>query len=149
MATDPYQIVALLRFAYCDPRVPGPYYNGYAQNGTDRENPVYYGANAGGWDISSSDVQIPNQEGYTIFLVCVKNSATPISDNKGSGNNTYSEFDTRAQLVEYIGSQIDSVRLLTDGMRVGDGMNRGTVYNYTGTLNRFFLLRKTLLMALC
>lgn len=142
VATDPYQIVALLRFAYCDPRVPGPYYNGYAQDGTTRENEVYYGANAGGWDISSSDVQLPNQEGYTIFLVCVKNSATPISDNKGSGNNTYSEFDTRAQLVEYIGSQIDSVRLLTDGMRVGDGMNRGTVYNYTGTLNRFFLLSK-------
>lgn len=141
VATNPYQIVALLRFAYCSPSVPGPLYNGYTANG-QRENEVYYGANAGGWEIADNDVTPPTQEGYTVFLVSVKNSATPIANNAGIGNNTYSQFDTRVQLVEYIGSQIDSVKLLTDGMRVGDGIDRGTVFNYWGTLNRFFLLSK-------
>ena len=125
VATDPYQIVALLRFAYCDPRVPGPLYNGYAQNGTTRENEVYYGANAGGWDIAAGDVQAPTQEGYTLFLVSVKDDASPIADNTNVSGNT--AFTTRAQLVQYIGSQIAYVQLLTDGMRVGDGINRGTV----------------------
>ncbi len=140
VATDPYQIVALLRFAYCDPRVPGPYYNGYAQNGTTRENEVYYGANAGGWDISASDVHQPTQEGYTLFLVSVKNSAAPIADNTNVSGNT--AFTTRAQLVEYLGNQIEYVQLLTDGLRVGDGVNRGTVYNFSGNLNKFFFLSK-------
>lgn len=140
VATDPYQIVALLRFAYCDPRVPGPYFNGYAQNGTDRENEVYYGANAGGWDIAADDVQAPTQEGYTLFLVSVKDDASPIADNTNVSGNT--AFTTRAQLVQYIGSQIAYVQLLTDGMRVGEGVNKGTVYNFSGTLNKFLFLSK-------
>ena len=140
VATDPYQIVALLRTAYCDPRVPGPYFNGYAQNGTDRENEVYYGANAGGWDIAADDVQAPTQEGYTLFLVSVKDDASPIADNTNVSGNT--AFTTRAQLVQYIGSQIAYVQLLTDGMRVGEGVNKGTVYNFSGTLNKFLFLSK-------
>ena len=140
VATDPYQIVALLRTAYCDPRVPGPLYNGYAQNGTDRENEVYYGANAGGWNIEDADVVAPTQEGYTLFLVSVKNDASPIADNTNVSGNT--AFTSRAQLVQYIGSQIAYVQLLTDGMRVGDGINRGTVYNFSGTLNKFLFLSK-------
>ncbi len=54
-ATDPYQIVELLRKVYCDPRLPGPTYTAYDQNG-NRERLVTYGAQAGGWDISESDV---------------------------------------------------------------------------------------------
>ena len=141
VATDPYQIVALLRFAYCDPRVPGPLYNGYAQNGTDRENEVYYGANAGGWNIAAGDVQAPTEkEGYTLFLVSVKDDASPISDNTSVSGNT--AFTTREELVQYIGSQIAYVQLLTDGMRVGEGVNKGTVYNFSGTLNKFLFLSK-------
>ena len=138
VATDPYQIVALLRTAYCDPRVPGPLYNGYAQNGTDRENPVYYGAVAGGWEIAADDVQAPTQEGYTVFLVSVKNTATPISTSLASS----SSFANKNELVNYIKGQIESVTLLTDGMRVGDGANKGTVFNFSGTLNKFFFLSK-------
>ncbi len=139
VATDPYQIVALLRTAYCDPRVPGPLYNGFDRNG-NRENEVYYGANAGGWNIEDADVVAPTQEGYTLFLVSVKDDASPISDNTSVSGNT--AFTTREQLVQYIGSQIAYVQLLTDGMRVGDGINRGTVYNFSGTLNKFLFLSK-------
>lgn len=139
VATDPYQIVALLRFAYCDPRVPGPLYNGFDRNG-NRENEVYYGANAGGWKIEDADVVAPTQEGYTLFLVSVKDDASPISDNTSVSGNT--AFTTREQLVQYIGSQIAYVQLLTDGMRVGDGVDRGTVYNFSGTLNKFLFLSK-------
>lgn len=139
VATDPYQIVALLRTAYCDPRVPGPLYNGFDRNG-NRENEVYYGANAGGWNIEDADVVAPTQEGYTLFLVSVKDDASPISDNTSVSGNT--AFTTREQLVQYIGSQIAYVQLLTDGMRVGDGVDRGTVYNSSGTLNKFLFLSK-------
>lgn len=139
VATDPYQIVALLRTAYCDPRVPGPLYNGFDRNG-NRENEVYYGANAGGWNIEDADVVAPTQEGYTLFLVSVKDDASPISDNTSVSGNT--AFTTREQLVQYIGSQIAYVQLLTDGMRVGDGVDRGTVYNFSGTLNKFLFLSK-------
>ena len=40
VATDPYQIVALLKKVYCDPIIPGPLYSAYDKKG-NRERPVY------------------------------------------------------------------------------------------------------------
>ena len=69
-ATDPYQIVALLKKVYCDPNIPGPKYSAYDVNG-NRERAVYYGPVAGGWNISADDVTPPYEVGYTILMVAV------------------------------------------------------------------------------
>ena len=77
VATDPYQIVALLKKVYCDPNIPGPRYTAYDENG-NREREVYYGAVDGGWNISASDVTPPYEEGYTILMVALNNNITRV-----------------------------------------------------------------------
>ena len=154
-ATDPRQIYELLRTIYCDPRVPGTLFTGYGNsdgsNLTSRTNPVYYGDTEGGWKIKANptaddlangykQVIAPDasNEGYTALIVGVKNSAAPIDM---STTSTY--FNTTEQLINYIGSQISDVELLTDGMRVGLGTQEaGTVFNISGTYNKFFFLVK-------
>ena len=135
-ATDPYQIVALLKKVYCDPNIPGPTYTAYDRYG-NRENAVYYGEQAGGWNISSSDVTAPYEDGYTILMVSVKND--PLSVN----NNDYGEmFTSETQLVNYFRNNVTSVLLLTDGLRIGEGERSGTVFNISGYYNRFFMISK-------
>ena len=137
VATDPYQIVALLKKVYCDPNIPGPRYSAYKANG-EREREVYYGAVGGGWDISASDVTAPYEEGYTILMVSVKEELNlRQNDNYGSY-----EFPNAAALTSYIGDNIASVQLLTDGLRIGEGMRAGTAFNISGNYNRFFMLGK-------
>ena len=136
-ATDPYQIVALLKKVYCDPNIPGPKYSAYDKNG-NQERLVDYGAVGGGWDISASDVTAPYEEGYTILMVSVKEQLN-LRQNDDYG--TY-EFPNAAALINYIGSNIASVQLLTDGLRIGEGMHAGTAFNISGNYNRFFMLGK-------
>jgi len=136
-ATDPYQIVALLKKIYCDPNIPGPKYSAYDQNG-NREREVYYGAIGGGWNISANDVTPPYEEGYTLLMVSVKEQLSlRTNDNYGSY-----EFPNTNSLVNYIGNNVASVQLLTDGLRIGEGMRAGTTFNISGTYNRFFMLGK-------
>ena len=52
--TDKYQIYGLLKNVYMDKRFPGPLYSAYAPNGTTRQDPVYYGSIAGGWNIPAN-----------------------------------------------------------------------------------------------
>lgn len=131
IATDPRQIVALLKKVYCDPNIPGIKYSGYTSSGS-RYRSVTYDAIAGGWGISSSDVSTPIEEGYTTLMVALKNYTTTISNS----------ISTYAQLVNYIDYNVESVQLLTNGMRIGSGSNRGTVFNISGNYNRFFFLGK-------
>lgn len=135
LATDPYQIVELLRKVYCDPNFPGPTYNGYDRNG-NRENEVYYGAQSGGWNISASDVTPPYEDGYTILMVSVNNNLSLVNTTNGA------RLSNRSQLINYVRSNIKSVQLLTDGLRVGQGDRAGTVFTIDGTYNRFFMLGK-------
>lgn len=144
-ATDPYQIIALLEKVYGDPRVPGPYYSAY---GSWEESGLYYTYNEGrcdevyygpvttnGWNVTATR---PNEEGYTVLLVAVKNSFTPNLNNPRYASSITNYRD----LVNYIGSSIDFVQLLTDGMRVGSGQNAGTLFPVQGSFNRFFFLGK-------
>ena len=144
-AKDPRHIIALLKEVYTNPNVPGPYYNGYKADGTTRENEVYYGSIYGttkvgsgdnasyndvatGWDITSCTK--PYNEGYTMLLVAVKNGFT---DEANTGRAK--DYD---ELVTFIGNRIDSVFVITDGLR----MNGGTMFSIKGTYNRFFYLSK-------
>ena len=137
LATDPYQIVALLKKVYCDPNIPGPAYTAYDKDG-NRENPVYYGAIGGGWDIAAEDVTPPYEEGYTILMVSLNNDLEIV--NPSADASSY--FTAASQLVEYIGKNVASVQLLTDGLRIGSGELAGTTFNVSGTYNRFFILGK-------
>ena len=134
-ATDPYQMVALLKKVYCDPRLPGPTYTAYTQNGT-RENEVYYGKQAGGWNISNSDVTKPYEDGYTMLMVSVDNNSTATPSDDGE------MFNSTTKLVNYFRDNVTSIQLLTDGMRIGEGERAGTVFNISGYYNRFFMISK-------
>ena len=144
-ATDPYQIIALLEKVYGDPRVPGPYYSAYGSwNKSGRYysykegrcDEVYYGpVTTNGWNVTATK---PNEEGYTVLLVAVKNSFTPNLNNPRYASSITNYRD----LVNYIGSSIDFVQLMTDGMRVGSGQNAGTLFPVQGAFNRFFFLGK-------
>lgn len=135
VATDPYQIVALLTKVYCDPRLPGPTYTAYSQNG-NRERQVEYGAQAGGWNISASDVTAPYEDGYTILMVAVNESLSLVNTQNGT------TLSNRNQLINYIRSNVKSVQLLTDGLRMGEGDRAGTCFNISGTYDRFFMISK-------
>ena len=157
LATDPYQIVALLKKVYCDPNLPGPKFTAYKQDGT-RERKVYYGAVTGGWNISASEVTEPYEEGYTILMVALNNTITKIgSDTQQLVNiiehlffpdeyeyDTFKSnfFTTTNELIDYIRNNVTSVQLLTDGLRMGQGEMAGTVFNISGNYNRFFILSK-------
>lgn len=278
--TNPYQIYGLLRAVYMDKRLPGPYYSAYMKDGITREDPVFYGGMAGGWDIpyteggityndivinasmtssrddishcrfvsiqivsgnttittltandiaslpdgwsksgtwnsasgyfnttstsnsltfdgdklqGYSNVQVvirayhnnyyqdygyarvyvnnnynqlsgseanytwniasnnsgtvneslykPENEGYTALVVALYNDTTKIYPEPSAYWGSF-EFTTKARLIQYITENISHVKLLTDGVRIGDGYDQGTVFNASGTYNRFFFLGK-------
>ena len=75
----------------------------------------------------------PDYNGYTVMLVKVKDDATDFP----------ATTSTSQDLIDNCFSKYESIELLTDGLRVGQGTsNAGTVFAYTGTLNRFFFIGK-------
>jgi len=153
VATDPNQIIALLKKVYCDPNFPGPTYSAYNKNG-NREDSVYYGAVAGGWNISAEDVTPPYEDGYTILMVAVNDNLHLVGNDTRQqtgtnfwGNPTYDTFQSNiftqpSELLQYIRDNVASVQLLTDGLRIGEGQTQGTAFNISGTYDRFFMLGK-------
>ncbi len=295
VATNRYQIYELLRFVYRDKRFPGPTYSAYADDGTTREDPVYYGAIGGGWNLTSggvrdivitttstnvnirsiavyagtstsgtpitswiatetpagteegqntqgqtttfyyyglptgwtssrhvyrynagttnnpvyvgymttggtitidkslfegqtnvtvvingsvdegseaesftvdgviwlpasntltnhtwnvnlasnanTDVTRPDEEGYTVLIVALRDTLKLAPETDASRDED-SYFNNPTDLINYIGDNIKSVRLLTDGLRFNSDINPGTIFNCDGTYNRFFFLSK-------
>ena len=154
-ATDPDQIIALLRYIYMEKQIPGIYYAAYGTNNNDKDQrarQVYYGGIAGGWDIPGTadiytDYQTyrPNSEGYTVLLVAVRDNFTMT----GRAADVFNSM-TYSSLRDIIDYGIEYVQLLTDGMRLNenlhgiDGYFPGTLFtleNASG-LNRFFFLSK-------
>ena len=74
----------------------------------------------------------PDYNGYTVMIVKVKDDATdfPVSTSTGQ------------DLIDGCFSKYESIEMLTDGLRVGSGSTAGTVFAYTGVLNRFFFIGK-------
>ena len=154
-ATDPYQIVALLKKIYCDPRLPGPHQSAYDKDGA-RERDVYYGPVAGGWDISADDVITPYEDGYTLLMVAVNDNLNLYGGDTEQQTGTTGwlfprpTYDTFASnfytntsdLIGYIRDNVSSVLLLTDGLRIGSGEDAGTAFNVSGTYDRFFMIGK-------
>lgn len=92
-------------------------------------------------DLSSSNGTVipPTENGYTVFLVKVK-------DNVNAARHptyTYSWNNGSTSLISYLDTYIDEVQLLTDGTRLNENTDdAGTMFAYSGELNRFYFLGK-------
>ena len=83
----------------------------------------------------------PTEEGYTALVVAVKNTLE-LEPELDDDHDNDSYFNNTADLINYLGKNIKSVQLLTDGLRIGEGQDVGTVFNVSGEYNRFFFLSK-------
>ena len=89
----------------------------------------------------ATDTYKPDKEGYTAVLVEVKNT-TKVYDETGLPYLGAYEFTDSTQLIQFLSDNIKAVQLLTDGLRIGEGEEIGTVFNCSGTYNKFFFLGK-------
>lgn len=109
--------------------------------------------NGNGWTLPSSSwytlnsnpiyagVTPPEENGYTVMIVKLKDEVD--YENTQAPEYTFSSTD----LHNYFSTYIDEMQLLTDGLRVGqniDGqlVDGGTLFSYSGTLNRFYFIGK-------
>lgn len=124
---------------------------------------VYYGPVAGGWGIgvpyqwngtnaSNGKVRFndttlrgqyrPYENGYTLLLVDVKDDA-PQSGVSPTGNSGYTTITSRAQLIDYISNNLNSVQLMSGGLRVAEGTDKaGTIFTISGTYSKFYFIGK-------
>ena len=82
----------------------------------------------------------PFNEGYTAIMLSIKNNGQIYQEPTAYLGAC--EFTTKAEVVNYIKNNIKSVKILTDGLRIGAGEDIGTVFNCDGTYNKFFFLSK-------
>ena len=93
----------------------------------------------------------PYEDGYTVVVVALKDRKAEeegevvtwhLEDEIYPASSTH--FEQKSQLITYFKNNIEYVRLLTDGLRIGSEADHtsGTVFNCDGRLNRFFFLGK-------
>lgn len=81
----------------------------------------------------------PDDNGYTIFLVKVKDGVPAAKFS----SFTYSWNNGSTSLIDYFNTYIEEVQLITDGTRLNEGTDdAGTMFSYSGELNRFYFLGK-------
>lgn len=147
-ATDPRQIMALLKEVYTNKEIPGIWQCGYTADG-EREGDIDYTIENGVWGLSKDPIYKaydipegdykPNEEGYTTLIVKVKDDWKPVMKQNLSQDET----------LNYIANSIESVQILTDGVYIpatgADGKknpNPGAVYRLSGNANRLFFMTK-------
>lgn len=147
-ATDPRQIMALLKEVYTNKEIPGIWQCGYTDDGK-REGDIDYTIDNGVWGLSKDPIYKaydipegdykPNEEGYTTLIVKVKDDWTPVIEQNLSLKKT----------LDYITKSIESVQILTEGVYIPatgtDGKknpNPGAVYRLSGNANRLFFMTK-------
>ena len=79
----------------------------------------------------------PDDNGYTVLLVKLIDGINMTDDDMAPEYTS-----TTQELEDYFTTYVKEIQLLTDGLRVGSGTSAGTVFAYTGDLNRFFFLSK-------
>ncbi|MDY3077489.1 MAG: hypothetical protein SOW62_05045, partial [Sodaliphilus sp.] len=141
-ATDPRQIMALLKEVYTNKEIPGIWQCGYTDDG-EREGTIDYNVTRNDYlnaiyDIPTGNYK-PNEEGYTTLIVKVKDDWKPVMKQNLSQDET----------LNYIANSIESVQILTDGVYIpatgADGKknpNPGAVYRLSGNANRLFFMTK-------
>lgn len=82
---------------------------------------------------AASSITPPTENGYTVLLVKVKNGST----SEPRYTSTWDE------VINYFDTHIDEVQLLTDGTRLNENSDdAGTMFSYSGELNRFYFISK-------
>ena len=154
VATDPDQIIAMLRKVYMDRTIPGIYTRGYTSAGV-AEDAVNYGGVGSysriygyqddyGWNIpitsrnNTTDYK-PYVEGYTVLLVEMQDNC----QYENYENVNVSDYESlRAEIARVV----KSVRILTESKRKYQNesvSNNGTLFKIDcDHLNRFFLISK-------
>ena len=90
------------------------------------------------WTIPGTISTPPDDNGYTVLLVKLKDG---VNDDASVRAPMYTS--SASELRDYFTTYVDEIQLLTDGMRVDEGSpNAGTVFAYTGDLNKFFYISK-------
>ena len=147
-ATDPRQIMALLKEVYTNKEIPGIWQCGYTADGK-REGDIDYTIDNGVWGLSKDPIYKaydipegdykPNEEGYTTLIVKVKDDWKPV----------IKQYLSQDETLNYIANSIESVQILTDGVYIpatgADGKknpNPGAVYRLSGNANRLFFMTK-------
>lgn len=141
-ATDPRQIMALLKEVYTNKEIPGIWQCGYTADG-EREGTIDYNVTKNDYlnaiyDIPTGNYK-PKEEGYTTLIVKVKDTWTPSL-----------EYDlSKKETLKYIANSIESVQILTEGIYIPtigtDGKknpNPGAIYRLSGNANRLFFMSK-------
>lgn len=144
-ATDPRQIMALLKEVYTNKEIPGIWQCGYTADG-EREGTIDYTIDNGWYNdpiydaygILEGDYK-PNEEGYTTLIVKVKDDWKPVMK----------QYLSQDETLNYIANSIESVQILTDGVYIPatgtDGKknpNPGAVYRLSGSASRLFFMSK-------
>ena len=82
----------------------------------------------------------PSKEGYTLVVIKLKNTLSLIPED-GTYDDTY--FNTKQEIIDYFTDNVESMQLMTDGLRIGEGLDVGTVFNFPiDEYNRFFVIGK-------
>ncbi len=85
---------------------------------------------------ATGSVTPPTENGYTAIMVKVKDN---INFDHLNDEFTYSWND----ITNFFSKYIESLELMTDGLRVGEGTDAaGTVFAYSGILDKFYIITK-------
>ncbi len=118
--------------------------NTYRVSWYDYNNATYYNGNAelhllnstwGGQEsLVHGPVTVPTENGYSVVLVKLKDDFTGRAEE---------ETLTDSALYSFYNKYVSELQLLTDGLRVQEGTsNAGTLFAYTGDVNKFFYISK-------
>ena len=105
-------------------------------NGTDQDVTTAWQGTV--WTVPGTIDTPPDENGYTVLLVKIKDG---VDDDVHNRAPMYTS--SASELRDYFSTYVDEIQLLTDGLRVKEGTaDAGTVFAYTGDLNRFFYISK-------
>lgn len=109
----------------------------YESQGTAEDKTWTISSESHNFPIFNEDTYTPDEEGYTVLVVSVKDTVDRINETLA-----FSYFADSTEIVNYFKKNVKFVKLLTDGLRIGEGKSIGTVFNCDGTYNKFFFLGK-------
>ena len=170
IATDPDQIIAMLKEVYTNKTIPGNLKRGYTSGGgNDTYSDVSYAGVGGigrnssgaygyddylGWNIRNKTSLKSVTSGNYTFTYMPTTDYTPYNegvtllliemvDGFDRENYSYPSGSGYDYLKSFVTSTIKSARVVTQSMRVGEGSERGTLFNIDcDKMNKFFLLAK-------
>lgn len=169
IATDPQQIISMLKEVYTNRTIPGNWKRGYTSTGgSEPWDDVYYGGvgtidrsskgydntayysyqNEYGWNIPGNIKLYNNSIGlYAAYMDTTQykpyQQGLTLLLVEMKDDFSYDDLSSNPSLNEYVTKSIKSVRVVTDATRSGTGFDAGTLFKIDcDKMNKFFLLAK-------